>query len=98
MGSAFYFAKAVNLYSNVPNQPGYFKEKSSPMPKVKTHKGAQKRFKITSTGKVLRMHGQKSHLRRRKASRATSQYDKMSLVSTALASHIKDALPNGLPK
>ncbi len=68
------------------------------MPKVKTHKGAQKRFKITATGKVLRMHGQKSHLRRRKAKRATSQYDKMSLVSTALASHIKDALPNGLPK
>jgi large subunit ribosomal protein L35 len=98
MGSAFYFAKAVYVYSNLPGQPGYSKEMSSPMPKVKTHKGAQQRFKITGTGKVLRMHGQKSHLRRRKASRATSQYDKMSVVSPALAPHIKDALPNGLPK
>lgn len=70
---------------------------SSPMPKMKTHKGAQQRFKITATGKVLRMHGQKSHLRRRKPNRVKSQYDKMSVVSPALASHIKQALPNGLP-
>ena len=67
------------------------------MPKMKTHKGAQQRFKITATGKVLRMKGQKSHLRRRKPNRVKNLYDKMLPVAPALASHIKQALPNGLP-
>ena len=30
--------------------------------KLKTHRGAAKRFKITSTGKILRMHSGKRHL------------------------------------
>jgi len=30
--------------------------------KLKTHRGAAKRFKITSTGKVMRMHSGKRHL------------------------------------
>lgn len=68
------------------------------MPKVKTHKGAQQRFKITATGKVMRMKGQKSHFRRRKASRAKHLYDKSLPMSPALAPHIKDLLPYGLPK
>jgi large subunit ribosomal protein L35 len=68
------------------------------MPKVKTHKGAQQRFKITANGKVMRMKGQKSHLRRRKPNRVKQQYDKMLVVSPALAPHIKALLPNGLPK
>jgi len=32
------------------------------MPKLKTHKGAAKRFKFTKTGKVKRAHANKSHL------------------------------------
>ena len=67
------------------------------MPKMKTHKGTQKRFKISATGKVMRTKGQKSHLRRRKASRAKQLYDKYLPVSPALAPHIKQLLPNGLP-
>lgn len=39
------------------------------MPKMKTHKGAKKRFHLSSTGKVLRTKGPKSHLRRRKPKR-----------------------------
>ncbi len=30
--------------------------------KLKTHRGAAKRFKVTSTGKILRMHSGKRHL------------------------------------
>ena len=30
--------------------------------KLKTHRGAAKRFKITATGKILRMHSGKRHL------------------------------------
>ncbi len=39
------------------------------MPKLKTHKGARKRFHISASGKVLRTKGPKSHFRRRKAKR-----------------------------
>ncbi len=32
------------------------------MPKLKTHSGAKKRFKLTKTGRVKRAHAFKSHL------------------------------------
>lgn len=32
------------------------------MPKIKTHSGAKKRFKLTKTGKVKRGHAYRSHL------------------------------------
>lgn len=31
------------------------------MPKIKTHSGAKKRFKVSGTGKVIRAHANKSH-------------------------------------
>ncbi|HEX2909586.1 MAG TPA: 50S ribosomal protein L35 [Chloroflexia bacterium] len=67
------------------------------MPKMKSHKGAKKRFKITATGKVLRAKGQKSHLRRRKPNRVKQLYDKSLPVAPAFAEHVKIALPYGLP-
>ena len=32
------------------------------MPKIKTHSGAKKRFKLTKSGKVKRSHAFKSHI------------------------------------
>ena len=32
------------------------------MPKIKTHSGAKKRFKLTKSGKVKRAHAFKSHI------------------------------------
>jgi large subunit ribosomal protein L35 len=37
--------------------------------KMKTHKATAKRFRITKNGKILRMKGGKSHLRRKKSTR-----------------------------
>nr|WP_298980847.1 50S ribosomal protein L35 [uncultured Caldilinea sp.] len=37
------------------------------MPKMKTHKGTAKRFRLTKNGKVMRMLAGRSHLRRRKS-------------------------------
>ena len=39
------------------------------MPKMKTHKGAKKRFKITGSGKVKRMRAFKSHILTKKTSK-----------------------------
>ncbi len=45
------------------------------MPKIKTHKCTQKRFKITGTGKIMRTKIGKSHLRRRKSKRVKALFD-----------------------
>ncbi|MCA9941558.1 MAG: 50S ribosomal protein L35 [Anaerolineales bacterium] len=45
--------------------------------KLKTYKAAAKRFRVTSTGKIMRTKGGKSHLRRRKSKRVKAQLDQM---------------------
>jgi len=52
------------------------------MPKIKTHKTAQKRFKISGSGKILRPKGGKSHLRRKKSSRVLRALDRTFAVTT----------------
>jgi len=61
--------------------------------KLKTHKGAKKRFKITATGKVMHAKGMKSHLRRKKAPRVKRQFDRMQLMSDASTPRVKRMLP-----
>ena len=41
------------------------------MPKMKTHSGANKRFRLTGTGKVLRRRANRGHLLEHKSSRRT---------------------------
>ncbi|HEY0935077.1 MAG TPA: 50S ribosomal protein L35 [Trebonia sp.] len=41
------------------------------MPKMKTHSGAAKRFKITGSGKVMRLRANRRHLLEHKSSRVT---------------------------
>jgi len=47
------------------------------VPKIKTHKATAKRFKYTSTGKLMRTKGGKSHLRRKKSKRVKYLFDEM---------------------
>lgn len=63
--------------------------------KLKTHKGAKRRFKITATGKIMRAKGMKSHFRRRKAPRVKRQFDRMLEVDSANEKHIRRLLPYG---
>lgn len=44
------------------------------MPKIKTHKSTAKRFRYSSTGKLMRMRQGKGHLRRKKAPKVKSTY------------------------
>ena len=41
------------------------------MPKMKTHSGAGKRFKITGSGKVMRQRADRAHYNEHKSSRIT---------------------------
>ena len=63
--------------------------------KLKTHKGAKRRFKITATGKVMRAKGMKSHFRRRKAPRVLRQLDRMLEVDQKDVKRVKRMLPYG---
>jgi len=63
---------------------------------MKTHKGAQSRFHITGSGKIMRTKGGKSHFRRRKAKRVKRLYDEMILVSSSDKARIKRLLPYGV--
>ena len=50
--------------------------------KLKTHRGAAKRFKITANGKVLRMHSGKRHLMGTKKPKRMRHLKKMTLVQS----------------
>jgi large subunit ribosomal protein L35 len=66
------------------------------MPKLKTHKGAKDRFKITGTGKIMRTIGPKTHLRVHKAKRVRKQFDKMTELSPADRKRISRLIPYGV--
>jgi large subunit ribosomal protein L35 len=65
------------------------------MPKMKTHKGAAKRFRFTGTGKSVQSQGRKGHFRRRKALRLLQQLDKVKPVHTGNQRMVAAALPYG---
>ncbi len=59
------------------------------MPKMKTHKGAARRFRVSGSGKLLRMKRHSSHLRRKKPRSITRTF---SDTVTASASSRKKVL------
>jgi large subunit ribosomal protein L35 len=52
------------------------------MPKMKTHKGAKKRFKVTGSGKVKRYHAFKSHILTKKSSKRKRKLRRADLIAT----------------
>ena len=63
------------------------------MPKMKTLKGAAKRFKRTGTGKLRRFRATKSHLLIGKPTRRTRPLRKSTLVHPADAKRIARLVP-----
>ncbi len=53
------------------------------MPKMKTHKGAKKRFSITGTGKVKRMKAFKSHILTKKSSKRKRNLRRSTTIATS---------------
>ncbi len=63
------------------------------MPKIRTHKGAQDRFKVTGTGKLMRRKIGLSHLRMHKSKRTLRAYHGVQPVSPGYAKRMKKLLP-----
>jgi large subunit ribosomal protein L35 len=66
------------------------------MPKMKTHKGAARRFKITGTGQIMRTKHMKSHNRRKKSARVKRMFDRMLPLDPTQEKNISRLLPYGL--
>ena len=65
------------------------------MPKLKTHKGAAKRFRLTATGKVKRGHSRARHILTKKTTKRKRQLDIDVMVSDADEKPTKRMLPYG---
>jgi large subunit ribosomal protein L35 len=63
------------------------------MPKLKTHTGAKKRFKVTGGGKIKRRKAYKSHLLTGKSAKRTRALRTATLVSDGEYDKIKKLLP-----
>ncbi|MDI6891073.1 MAG: 50S ribosomal protein L35 [Thermodesulfovibrionales bacterium] len=63
------------------------------MPKLKTHRGAAKRFKVSGRGKIKRRKAYKSHLLTGKSAKRTRGLRKTTLVSDSEYGNIKRLLP-----
>ena len=66
------------------------------MPKLKTHKGAKDRIKITGTGKMMRTKGPKSHLRFHKSKRVKKGLAGMTELFAGDHKRISRLLPYGV--
>lgn len=62
------------------------------MPKMKSHRGAAKRFKVSATGKVMRHHSMHSHILTKKSSKRKRNLRKATTVKGAFAKTIRDAI------
>ncbi len=63
------------------------------MPKIKSHRGAAKRFKKTGTGKFVRAKAFKRHILTSKPTRRKRQMRGTEVVSTSDAPRLKRMLP-----
>ncbi len=64
------------------------------MPKMKTHRGAAKRFKKTGSGKLKRSHAYTSHLFANKSTKQKRKLRKGTLVSKGDFKRIRHLLDN----
>ena len=65
------------------------------MPKLKTHKGAAKRFRLTSTGKPKRGHSHARHILTKKTTKRKRNLDIDVIASEADQPMVKRMLPYG---
>ena len=65
------------------------------MPKLKTHKGAAKRFRLTATGKVKRGHLHARHILTSKTAKRKRLLDIDGIVAKADEKLVKRMLPYG---
>jgi large subunit ribosomal protein L35 len=62
------------------------------MPKLKSNRGARKRFRVTGTGKFVRGHAYKSHILTKKTTKRKRNLRKSAVVSPANHKQVRKLL------
>jgi large subunit ribosomal protein L35 len=65
------------------------------MPKMKTHSGAKKRFKVTARGKVRGRHSFSTHILEKKSPKRKRQHRRPAVISGHDAGRVKKLLGVG---
>ena len=65
------------------------------MPKMKTSRGAKKRFRLSGAGKILRRHAMRSHNLEKKSSKRRRGFRKAQGVATSDTKGVKKLLRGG---
>lgn len=63
------------------------------MPKIKTHRGAAKRFKITKSGKIKRSSAGRRHILTKKSTKRKRGLRKAGFVSAADCAQVRRLIP-----
>ncbi|NPV52034.1 MAG: 50S ribosomal protein L35 [Firmicutes bacterium] len=63
------------------------------MPKLKTHRGAAKRFKVSGSGKIIRFKAFKSHILEKKSPKTKRNLRKQAVMSPGDAKKVKKLVP-----
>jgi large subunit ribosomal protein L35 len=63
------------------------------MPKMKTHRGAAKRFKVTGTGKLKRNKAYRRHILTKKSPKMKRTYRQATIMCASNAKVMKKLLP-----
>ena len=63
------------------------------MPKIRNHRGTKKRFRVTSTGKVMRRHAMQSHILEKKSAKRKRLFAGTTSVSSADARQVRHNAP-----
>ncbi|HOO25227.1 MAG TPA: 50S ribosomal protein L35 [Clostridiales bacterium] len=63
------------------------------MPKLKTHSGSKKRFKISKNGKAMRSHAYMSHILTKKSSKRKRNLRKTTVADVTNQKQIKRLIP-----
>ncbi|MBQ9878855.1 MAG: 50S ribosomal protein L35 [Clostridia bacterium] len=63
------------------------------MPKIKTHTGAKKRFRMTKNGKPIRGHAYKSHILNKKTTKRKRNLRKQVVADVTNQKQIKRLIP-----
>ena len=65
------------------------------MPKMKTHRGAAKRFKMTATGKIRRRQPNRAHLLEKKSSKRKRSFRRDEALAASDVRSVKKLLGKG---
>lgn len=63
------------------------------MPKMKTHRGAAKRFRVTKSGLVKRGKAYKSHILNKKSTKRKRNLRKGTYISAAEQKNVRELIP-----